>query len=168
MNRHERRRAAARARRMRWQNNSYLGYIRHLPQIALDAPYEPGRVYHTVFQHDGWCKFYDRGRLSDCNCADHHAPHRTEAVMNITAGLSEWPYFREAWRAVATAKINEFAYQCERLAGLADYGAVNRSEAVSVLTDIAEANSLRDTFGHEYIADIITEAFATPNAEAAE
>lgn len=68
MNRHERRAAQARERRMRWHNNFYLGYIRNLPQIALDAPFERGRVYHTVFHHDNWCRFYDHGRLADCNC----------------------------------------------------------------------------------------------------
>lgn len=67
-------------------------------------------------------------------------------------------YFTEAWRAVATAKIAEFSWQCERLATLAGCAAVNRSEAAYVLQDIADANSLGETFGREYV-DLIAEAF---------
>lgn len=88
--------------------------------------------------------------------------------MTITAGLTQWPYFREAWVAVATAKIDEFAYQCERLATLAHRGAINRSEAATLLTDIAEAHSLGDMFGSDYVDELIAAAFAPPIAEAAE
>ena len=83
-----------------------------------------------------------------------NAPSKT-----ITAGAAKWCFFTEAWRAVATAKLDEFACQCERLATLADCGAVNRSEAATVLVDIAEANSLGDTFGSEYIDEIMSDAF---------
>lgn len=40
--RHERRRARA----MRGHNAFYTDYVAHLPRIPLDAPLEPGRVYH--------------------------------------------------------------------------------------------------------------------------
>ena len=68
MNRHERRRA----RRIAQENKFYLNYIQHLPQIPLDAPHERGRVYHLVFNHDGWCAFYDGGA---CNCNPHITRH---------------------------------------------------------------------------------------------
>lgn len=68
MNRHARRAAEARARRMRANDRFYLDHIRHLPQVPLDAPYERGRVYHTCFHHDDCCRFYDRGLIEDCNC----------------------------------------------------------------------------------------------------
>jgi len=88
--------------------------------------------------------------------------------MLIIAGLTRWPCFREAWAAVATAKIDEFAYQCRRLATLADYGAVDRSEAAAVLADIAEANSLGDVFGRDVVGNMISDAFSAAVAEAAE
>lgn len=77
------------------------------------------------------------------------------------------PHFTEAWRAVATAKIDEFAHQCKRLADLAHDGEVNRSEASSCLQEIAEANCLCSTFGADYIIDTIAWAFAPPVAEEA-
>jgi hypothetical protein len=73
-------------------------------------------------------------------------------------------HFTEAWRAVATAKIDEFAYQCERLADLAICGEVNRGDAAAVLYDISIAHSLGETFGSDYIADVIAGAFASPIA----
>lgn len=71
-------------------------------------------------------------------------------------------YFTAAWRAVATAKIGEFAWQCETLGTLAHCGAVDRSAAASVLNDIADAHSLGETFGHDYVADMIADAFTPP------
>jgi hypothetical protein len=63
MNRHERRRAAARTRKA---HNSFYGrYVQHLPQVPLDAPLERGRVHHLVCFHDDWCAFYEG---KDCNC----------------------------------------------------------------------------------------------------
>jgi hypothetical protein len=69
MNRHERRRQAASARRAR-HNHLYCDYIRHLPQVPLDAPLEGGRVYHMVFAHDDDCAIYSKvnGSLADCTC----------------------------------------------------------------------------------------------------
>ena len=77
------------------------------------------------------------------------------------------PHFTEAWRAVATAKIDEFAYRCDRLGELAGAGIVNRSEAASVLTDIADAHSLGETFGTDWIIDLIATAFAIEGSAAA-
>lgn len=77
------------------------------------------------------------------------------------------PHFTEAWRAVATAKIDEFAFQCERLAGLAHDGDVNVSEAASCLQEIAEANCLCSTFGADYIVSMIAWPFAHPICEEA-
>jgi hypothetical protein len=65
VNRHQRR-AAARNRRR--HNRFYDDYIRHLPRVPLNAPLERGRVYHAVFFHDPWCRFYDRERIEDCDC----------------------------------------------------------------------------------------------------
>lgn len=61
MNRHERRRADKIAR----ENRFYHDYIRHLPRIPINAPYERGRLYHTVSFHDDWCAIYSGGA---CNC----------------------------------------------------------------------------------------------------
>ena len=44
MNRHECRRADKIAR----ENRFYRDYVRHLPRIPINAPYERGRLYHTV------------------------------------------------------------------------------------------------------------------------
>jgi len=62
-NRHARCAAAVRAK-----HNSFYEYIRHLPQVPVDAPLERGRVYHTVIQHDDWCRFYETENFADCNC----------------------------------------------------------------------------------------------------
>jgi hypothetical protein len=66
MNRHERRRAA---RKMR-HNSFVANYVSHLPEIPLNAPFEPGRVYHCAYFHDECCAIYDKdhGSLADCNC----------------------------------------------------------------------------------------------------
>jgi hypothetical protein len=65
MNRHERRAAAA--KRRAGHNSFYAEYIKHLPQVPLDRLGKPGLSY-LVFQHDEWCRFYDHGRMEDCNC----------------------------------------------------------------------------------------------------
>jgi hypothetical protein len=78
-------------------------------------------------------------------------------------------HFTEAWRAVATAKIEAFADECWRLADLADKGAVDRGDAAATLQDIADANSLPETFGADYVAELISVGFSPPTAmEAAE
>jgi hypothetical protein len=60
----ERRAAAVRAK----HDKFYEQYIRHMPQVSIDVPLERGRVYHTVIQHDDWCRFYETENLADCNC----------------------------------------------------------------------------------------------------
>jgi hypothetical protein len=69
MNRRARRAHAAQMRRDR-HNQFYRDYIRHLPQISMDAPLERGRVYHTVFMHSDDCGIYAKpnGTLADCSC----------------------------------------------------------------------------------------------------
>jgi hypothetical protein len=43
----------------------YLNYVRHLPQVPVDAPVKRGSVHHLVYHHDEWCSIY---RGSECNC----------------------------------------------------------------------------------------------------
>jgi hypothetical protein len=69
MNRHERRAAAARRRRnIEKRSFLYQEYIRHLPEVPLDAPMERGRVHYISFFHDDWCRMYDTDNPDDCNC----------------------------------------------------------------------------------------------------
>ena len=69
-NRHQRRAEAARCRANRQRHDTlFTAYIRHLPQVPLDAPLEPGRVYHVCFHHDPDCGFYLHQRLEDCTCS---------------------------------------------------------------------------------------------------
>jgi hypothetical protein len=68
-NRHSRRAAKARAHRNTQRHSSfYESYIKYLPLVPLDAPLEPGRVYHLALFHDEWCKFYETENIADCNC----------------------------------------------------------------------------------------------------
>jgi hypothetical protein len=46
-----------------------------LPQEPIDAPIEPGRVYHAVLFHDNDCRFYDTENPTDCNCRPDIARH---------------------------------------------------------------------------------------------
>lgn len=62
MNRHERRRREAMKAK---QNRFYDNYVRHLPQVPLDAALEPGRVYHAVMAHDDDCRIYSS---QPCSC----------------------------------------------------------------------------------------------------
>jgi hypothetical protein len=55
-----------RAERIKCETNFYESYIRHLPEVPVDAPIERGKVYHIVCRHDVWCSIYDGGGL--CNC----------------------------------------------------------------------------------------------------
>jgi hypothetical protein len=82
MNRKERRAAAARARQNRERHDRFFqNYVSHLPQVPLDAPLEPGRVYHLSLWHDPGCRFYETGKLADCACdlviTRHIEPGRT-------------------------------------------------------------------------------------------
>jgi len=64
MNRQQRRRHAAMERHNRFVDK----YVRHLPEVSLEALGEslgrPG-VMHAVYYHDDWCRIYDG---KDCNC----------------------------------------------------------------------------------------------------
>jgi hypothetical protein len=71
-NRHNRRKAAAFKRA---HNDFYHRYVQHLPQVPLDAPYEPGTVTHFVTHHDDWCRFYQTGKSLDCNCNPYITRH---------------------------------------------------------------------------------------------
>jgi hypothetical protein len=62
MNRHARRRAA----KIERHNRFYRNYIQHVPTVPADAPFERGKVYHLVINHDEWCSYYDNGV---CNCS---------------------------------------------------------------------------------------------------
>jgi hypothetical protein len=63
MNRHERRRAEKMAR-----NRLVADYVEHLPEVSVAAPYERGRVHHTVYYHDDCCAAFRTGSWSDCDC----------------------------------------------------------------------------------------------------
>jgi hypothetical protein len=67
---------------------------------------------------------------------------------------------REAWRAVANAKLAEFRRQCWRLACLARRGAIEKVVAVDRLYEIAIAHALVRSLGNDRVEAIIAEAFA--------
>jgi hypothetical protein len=67
---------------------------------------------------------------------------------------------REAWRAVANAKLAEYRRQCWRLAWLARRGAVDKVAAIDGLYEIAIAHALMRSLGNDRIEAIIAEAFA--------
>jgi hypothetical protein len=67
---------------------------------------------------------------------------------------------REAWRAVANAKLVEYRRQCWRLAILAQRGVVAKQSAVDALYTIATAHALVRALGDDRIEAIIAEAFA--------
>jgi hypothetical protein len=68
--------------------------------------------------------------------------------------------FREAWRAVANAKLNEYRRQCWRLAGLVRAGTVIKQAAVDHLVTIATAHALVRSLGEDRVEAIIADAFA--------
>ena len=78
---------------------------------------------------------------------------------------------REAWRAVANAKLNEYRRQCWRLAVLVRAGTIDKTTAVDRLWEIAIAHALVRSLGDYSIQSIITEAFIgvdfRPSAEVA-
>jgi hypothetical protein len=67
----------------------------------------------------------------------------------------------EAWRAVASAKLNEYRNQCWRLAGLVRDGTVPLQAAADLLWEIATAHALVRSLGDDRIEAIISEAFST-------
>jgi hypothetical protein len=68
--------------------------------------------------------------------------------------------FRDAWRAVANAKLNEYRRQCWRLAGLVRAGTVVKQAAINDLMTIATAHALARSLGEDRIEAILVEAFA--------
>jgi hypothetical protein len=67
---------------------------------------------------------------------------------------------REAWRAVATAKLNEYRRQCWRLAILVRRGLLTKIDAIDALYTIAIAHALIRALGEDRIEAILAEAFA--------
>jgi hypothetical protein len=68
MNRHERRRAEAKARRAKQSARFWTDYVQHLPEVSFDTPMERGRVYHIGIHHDAGCQYFCTGQAADCNC----------------------------------------------------------------------------------------------------
>ncbi len=71
MNHHDRRARAAPhvQRKRRAHDHLYRDYIRYLPRHPPGAPLDPARIYHRVVFHDGWCRYFTTGRVTDCDCA---------------------------------------------------------------------------------------------------
>jgi hypothetical protein len=67
---------------------------------------------------------------------------------------------REAWRAVANAKLVEYRRQCWRLAILVRQGGLDKPAAVDRLYTIAIAHALVRALGEDRVEAIIAEAFA--------
>ena len=76
------------------------------------------------------------------------------------ASTSSAEELREAWRAVANAKLVEFRKQCWRLAALVRSGIVEKQAAVDRLWEIALAYALVRALGEERVEAILIEAFA--------
>jgi hypothetical protein len=74
---------------------------------------------------------------------------------------------REAWCAVANAKLVEYRRQCWRLAIFVRRGTVDKVAAVDRLHEIAIAHELVRSLGTDRIEAIIGEAFADTYAEVA-
>jgi hypothetical protein len=66
---------------------------------------------------------------------------------------------REAWRAVANAKLVEYRRQAWRLAGLVRQGAIKNVDAVDGLWEIAIAQALLRSLGEDRVQAILAEAF---------
>ncbi len=64
MNRHERRRQIATRKRNIRTVSDAVAYLKQLPEVPIDEPMDPDRVYHHAYLHDDWCQ-YRQGR---CNC----------------------------------------------------------------------------------------------------
>ena len=74
---------------------------------------------------------------------------------------------REAWQAVANAKLVEYRRQCWRLAGLTAQGAIPKADAVDALWEIATAHALVRALGEDRVELIISEVFTALITEAA-
>ena len=67
---------------------------------------------------------------------------------------------REAWRAVANAKLVEYRRQSWRLAILVRQGIIAKPDAIDGLYEIAIAHALVRALGDDRIEAIVAEAFA--------
>jgi hypothetical protein len=67
---------------------------------------------------------------------------------------------REAWRAVANAKLVEYRRQSWRLAILVRQGNIAKPDAVERLYEIAIAHALVRALGDDRVEAIVAEAFA--------
>jgi hypothetical protein len=67
---------------------------------------------------------------------------------------------REAWRAVANAKLVEYRRQCWRLSILVRQGIIPKPAAIDRLYEIALAHALVRALGDDRIEAIVAEAFA--------
>jgi pantothenate kinase-related protein Tda10 len=67
---------------------------------------------------------------------------------------------REAWRAVANAKLVEYRRLCWRLSILVRQGIIAKPTAVDRLYEIAIAHALVRALGDDRIEAIVAEAFA--------
>jgi hypothetical protein len=67
---------------------------------------------------------------------------------------------REAWRAVANAKLVEFRKQSWRLSILVRRGAVDKLVAIDQLYEIAIAHALVRSLGDDRIEALLGEAFS--------
>jgi hypothetical protein len=66
---------------------------------------------------------------------------------------------REAWRAVANAKLVEYRRQAWRLAHLARQGTIKMADATDGLWEIAIAQALLRSLGEDRVQAILAEAF---------
>jgi hypothetical protein len=66
---------------------------------------------------------------------------------------------REAWRAVANAKLVEFRRQAWRLALLVSTEKLKKADAVDGLWEIAVAHALVRSLGEDRVQAILAEAF---------
>jgi hypothetical protein len=107
---------------------------------------------------------YDRLLVSDGgrgNASGHLAAALDMGVAAMTAASDiSAEELREAWRAVANAKLAEFRKQCWRLAGLARRGIVEKQAAVNRLWEVALAHALVRALGEDRIEAILSDAFA--------
>jgi len=82
----------------------------------------------------------------------------------ITVGQTMIAYeeseLREAWRAVANAKLVEYRRQTWRLALLVSTGTLKKIDAVDGLWEIAIAHALVRSLGEDRVQAILAEAFA--------
>jgi hypothetical protein len=82
----------------------------------------------------------------------------------ITVGQTMIAYeeseLREAWRAVANAKLVEFRRQAWRLALLVSTEKLKKADAVDGLWEIAVAHALVRSLGEDRVQAILAEAFA--------